>query len=159
MITTEFLLRDVVDDDLPIFFAQQTEPDAIYMAAFTAKEPTDQTAFITHWRRMLADATVLIKTIIADGQVAGHVLSYETDGKPEVSYWLGKAFWGQGLATRSLTSFLAQVNQTRPIYARAAKDNLGSIRVLEKCGFRIIGEDKGYANARGAEIEEWIFEQ
>ncbi|MBE2197770.1 MAG: GNAT family N-acetyltransferase [Anaerolinea sp.] len=159
MITTKFLLRDVVDDDLPIFFAQQTEPDAIYMAAFTAKRPTDQAAFITHWRKILADATVLIKTIIADGQVAGYVLSYETDGKPEVSYWLGRAFWGQGLATRALTSFLAQVNQARPIYARVAKDNLGSIRVLEKCGFRIIGEDKGYANARGTEIEEWLFER
>jgi RimJ/RimL family protein N-acetyltransferase len=82
------------------------------------------------------------------------VLSYEDDGKPEVSYWLGKAFWGQGIATQALKAFLADVNQTRPIYGRSAKDNLGSMRVLGKCGFQIIDEMKGFANARGKEIEE-----
>jgi RimJ/RimL family protein N-acetyltransferase len=91
--------------------------------------------------------------------VIGHVLSYEQSGRPEVSYWLGRDFWGRGLATRALSDFLARVNQKRPIYARVAKDNLRSLRVLEKCGFRITGEDKGFANARGEEVEEWILER
>jgi RimJ/RimL family protein N-acetyltransferase len=90
------------------------------------------------------------------GQVVGSVLSYEEASKPEVSYWIGKEYWGKGLATRALSDFLAHINKTRPIYARVAKDNIGSRRVLEKCGFTIMGEAKGFANARGQEIAELI---
>ena len=157
-ITSDLLLRDVVEDDLPIFFEQQLDPEANHMAAFTAKDPTNQEAFTAHWNRILADATVIIKTIVCNGQVAGSVLSYEEAGKPEVSYWIGKEYWGKGIATRALSEFLARGNQTRSIYARVAKDNLGSLRVLEKCGFTKIGEAKGFANARGEEIDELVLE-
>ncbi len=156
--TSGLSLRDVVEDDVPIFFEQQLDPEANYMAAFTAKDPTNREAFTAHWNRILADATVIIKTIVFDGQVVGSVLSYEEAGKPEVSYWLGKEYWGKGLATRALAEFLAHGNKKRPIYARVAKDNLGSRRVLEKCGFTIIGEARGFANARGQEIEELLLE-
>lgn len=152
----ELLLRPVVADDLPIFFEQQADPDANYMAAFTVKDPSDRAAFMARWQRILADPTVIIRTVVTDGAVAGCVLSYEVEGRPEVSYWLGRAFWGRGIATRALTAFLADANRTRPIYARAAKDNIGSLRVLAKCGFTIVGEDNGYANARGAEVEEYV---
>jgi len=90
--------------------------------------------------------------------VASSVLSYEEAGKPEVSYWIGKTYWGRGIATRSLAEFLAHGNTARPIYARVAKVNLGSRRVLEKCGFAIVGEARGFANARGEEIEELVLE-
>ena len=156
--TSDVLLRDVTDDDLPKFFEHQLDPTANHMAAFTAKDPRDRKAFTAHWNRILADASVIIKTILFEGQVVGHVLSYEEAGKSEVSYWIGKAYWGQGIATRALSAFLAQANQTRPIYARVAKDNVGSLRVLEKCGFTISGEAKGFANARGQEVEELILE-
>lgn len=152
----ELLLRPVVADDLPIFFEQQADPDANYMAAFTVKDPGDRAAFMARWQRILADTTVIIRTVMTDGAVAGSVLSYEEEGRPEVSYWLGRAFWGRSIATRALTAFLADANRTRPIYARAAKDNIGSLRVLAKCGFTIVGEDNGYANARGAEVEEYV---
>jgi RimJ/RimL family protein N-acetyltransferase len=154
--TNDLQLRLVADDDLPIFFEQQLDPEANYMAAFTAKDPTDRAAFMAHWQRILASPTVNIRTIVVDGAVAGSVLSYEEDDRPDVSYWLGKPYWGQGIATRALATFLADVNRTRPIYARAAKDNAGSLRVLAKCGFAIVGEDKGYANARGTEVEEYV---
>ncbi len=155
---TELFLRDVTDDDLPVFFEHQLDKEANYMAAFTAKDPTNREAFLAHWRRILTDETVIIQTIIVDGQVAGSVSSYEEEGKPEVTYWLGKAFWGKGIATWALKEFLGRKNQTRPIYARVAKDNPGSRRVLEKCGFQIIEETKGFANARGQEIEELLLE-
>jgi RimJ/RimL family protein N-acetyltransferase len=154
----ELLLRDVASDDLPIFFEQQLNQEANTMAAFTAKDPTNQEAFMAHWHKILADDTVIIKTIIFNQQVAGSVSSYEDEGKPEVTYWLGKEYWGKGIATWALKEFLAHHNQTRPIYARVAKDNLGSQRVLEKCGFTIFGEAKGFANARGQEIEELLLE-
>jgi RimJ/RimL family protein N-acetyltransferase len=156
--TSELFLRNVVNDDIPIFFEQQLDQEANYMAAFTAKDPNNREAFNAHWHKILANATVIIKTILFNGQVAGSVLSYEDEGKPEVSYWLGKEYWGKCLATWALTEFLARDNKTRPIYARVAKDNLGSRRVLEKCGFKIIGDAKGFANARGEEIEELLLE-
>lgn len=156
--TGDLVLRDVVPDDLPIFFAHQLDAEANHMAAFTPKEPTNWPAFATRWNMILGDEAALAKAIVLEGQVVGHVLSYEQDGKPEVSYWIGREHWGQGIATRALAEFLAHVNETRPIYARVAKDNIGSLRVLEKCGFSVIGEARGFANARGEEIEEWVLE-
>ena len=156
--TTALLLRDVIEDDLPIFFEQQLDPDANYMAAFTAKDPANQDAFMAHWNRILADPTVIVKTIVFDGHLVGSVLSYVESGRPEVSYWLGKEYWGKGLATWALSDFLATGNTTRPIYARAAQDNTRSLRVLAKCGFMVTGKSKGFANARGQEIEELILE-
>jgi RimJ/RimL family protein N-acetyltransferase len=154
----ELFLRNVVNDDLPIFFEHQLDPEANHMAAFTAKDPTNQEAFMAHWHSILAEETNIVQTILCNGQVAGSVSSYLDEGKPEVTYWLGKEYWGQGIATWALREFLANHNPTRPIYARVAKDNLGSRRVLEKCGFQIIGESKGFANARGQEIEEFLLE-
>ena len=151
-------LREVIETDLSIFFEQQQDADALHMAAFTAKDPADWHVFLAHWHRNLAAPTVIIRTILVDSEVAGSVLSYETDGEPEVSYWLGRKFWGRGIATAALARFLAEVNALRPIFARVAKDNLGSRRVLEKCGFVVIGEDKGFANARNTEIEELVLE-
>jgi RimJ/RimL family protein N-acetyltransferase len=150
----DLFLRDVVEDDLPLFFEFQLDPDANHMAAFIVRDPTDREAFTAHWNRILIVPTNIIRTIVCDGQVVGSVSSYVDSGKPEVTYWIGRAHWGKGIATRALTAFLAQVNATRPIYARVAKDNLGSRRVLEKCGFQVIGEMKGFAKARGHEIEE-----
>lgn len=148
-------LRDVQESDLPIFFEQQLDPDANYMAAFTAKDPTDREAFMARWKKNLGDEKNINQTILLDGQVVGHVLSFEQFGEREVSYWIGKEFWGKGIATQALTLFLAQT-QIRPLYARAVKDNIASRRVLEKCDFTITGEDKGFANARGEEVEEFI---
>ena len=158
----ELLLRDVLSDDLsddlPIFFEQQLDQEANYMAAFAAKDPMDQEAFMAHWHKILENDTCIIKTILFKKQVAGSVSSYEEEGKPEVTYWLGREYWGKGIATWALKELLAHHNQKRPMYARVAKDNLGSRRVLEKCGFKIIGESKGFANARGQEIEELLLE-
>jgi RimJ/RimL family protein N-acetyltransferase len=156
-LTSDVLLRDVTEDDLPIFFDQQLDLDANHMAAFTAKDPADRDAFTAHWTKILGDETITKKTILFDGHVVGHVLSFEQFGKPEVSYWLGKKYWGKGLATRALSKFLGHI-KARPLYARTAKDNIASLRVLEKCGFMISGEDKGFSNARGEEVEEFILE-
>jgi len=156
--TNELYLRDVVNDDLSIFFENQLDHEANYMAAFTAKDPTNQEAFTAHWHKILANETNIIRTIVFNEQVAGSVSSYEDEGRPEVTYWLGKEYWGKGIATRALKEFLASHNTIRPIYARVAKDNPGSRRVLEKCGFTVVGESKGFANARGQEIEELLLE-
>ncbi len=150
--TIDVLLRDVTEDDLPIFFEHQLDPDATHMAAFPAR---DRDAFMAHWTKILGDETITKKTILFDGQVAGNIVSFEQAGEPLVGYWIGKEYWGQGVATKALSQFLGHV-KTRPLYARAAKHNIASIRVLEKCGFTISGHDKVSANAEGDEIEEVI---
>lgn len=127
------------------------------MAAFTYRDPFDRQAFSNHWRRIFANPTVVNKTILYKGQVAGYLGKFEIEGQPEITYWLGKEFWAKGIATRALTQFLKEVKK-RPIYARTAKDNFGSIRVLQKCGFHLTGYDRGFANARGQEIEEAILQ-
>jgi RimJ/RimL family protein N-acetyltransferase len=155
MINTSVKLRDVTEEDIPIFFEQQLDSTANYIAAFTAKDPSDKDTFMDHWTKIIADETITIKTIIFNGQVSGHISNFEQFGEPEVSYWIGKEYWGQGIATLALSEFLNYI-KIRPLFARAAKDNIASIRVLEKCGFRIISEDKGFSNARGKDVEEFI---
>jgi RimJ/RimL family protein N-acetyltransferase len=143
-------LRDVIDDDLPIFFEQQLDPVANQLAAFPAR---DRDAFMAHWAKIMADETNILKTILYGDQVAGNIVSWEHSGEREVGYWLGREIWGKGIATQALALFLKQVT-TRPLYAYAAKHNLASIRVLEKCGFTMTGEDKGLSSTGGEEIEE-----
>jgi RimJ/RimL family protein N-acetyltransferase len=150
-------LRQVADEDLNIFFEQQLDPEANWMAAFTAKDPTDRQSFDAHWQKVLADKSITIRTILWHGEVVGSVLCHSWDGDPEVSYWLGKPYWGKGIATQALALFL-QVVCDRPLYARVAKDNIPSIRVLEKNGFTLSGEGKWYSNARGKEIAELVWQ-
>jgi RimJ/RimL family protein N-acetyltransferase len=153
--TPALALRDVTEADLPTFFEHQQDEGAVSMIAFAVKDPADRAAFQERWAKILGDPAIIKKTILVDGRVAGHIMCFEHFGLPEVGYWLGRDYWGQGLATRALSAFLTQLKR-RPLYARVAKDNLASLRVLEKCGFQITGEDKAFANARGAVVEEFI---
>ena len=148
-------LREVRDDDLPVFFAQMQDREANWMAAFTAADPADAAAFAAHWAKIRARPDVTNRAIVREGQVVGHVASFVQGGETEVTYWIGREYWGQGVATAALSALLGIV-ATRPLHARAAADNLASLRVLAKCGFRAVGSDRGYANARGAEIDEVV---
>lgn len=149
-------LRPVEDADLPTFFAQHQNADALWMAAFTPPVPTDEAALVAHWSRLMRDPAIVYRTILADEQVAGSLVFFEMFDQKQVGYWLGRDFWGQGVATQALTLFLDELPE-RPLYGRTAFDNFGSQRVLQKCGFRLVARTSGYANARNAEIEELVF--
>src|SRR2546422_6261125 len=149
----EIILRDVREDDLPLTFKFENEPEGYRMAAFP---PRTREGFMAHWEKIMKDPKNILKTVLVDGEVAGGVFSWEQEGEQLVGYWLGKEYWGRGIATRALSIFLDQVKM-RPLYARIAKHNGASIRVLEKCGFKIIGHDKGFP-FEGQEIEEVIME-
>lgn len=166
--TRRLVLREVVAADLPLFFEQQLDATATHMAAFTAGDPADRVAFEKHWNRILSDPSVFIRTIVllrrtapdssyldfteAAPRVAGHIAIYGPSNERDVTYWLGRAYWGRGVATRALAMLLNVAE--RPLHARAAGDNVASIRVLQKCGFGIYGRGQGFANGRGAAIEE-----
>jgi RimJ/RimL family protein N-acetyltransferase len=153
--TTTIRLREVLEEDLPIFFDQQRDPDGVHMAAFTVKDPSDWSAYLVHWTRILDDPIVTMRTILLGEEVVGSILCFQQFGETEVSYWLGKDYWGRGLATQALAEFLKIVT-TRPLVGRTAADNVASRRVMEKCGFQVIGVERGYANARSAEIDEYV---
>ncbi len=148
-------MRDLADDDLSIFFEHQLDSTANHMAAFTAKDPTDRVAFTAKWKKISGDANVTVRTILFEGHVAGHIASFEQSGRREVTYWVGKEYWGKGIATKALSEFLGD-EKARPLYARVAKDNVASLRVLEKCDFAICGNGKGFAYGRGEEVEEFV---
>ena len=141
------ILRDVVESDLDAFFEHQREPAANEMAIFPAR---DRETFDAHWRKILADDSTTQKTIVHEGRVAGNVLCWSQDGQRLVGYWVGSEFWGKGLATRALREFVEE-EPARPLHAWVATSNVGSIRVLEKCGFVQVG-------SRTTDVEELLFE-
>jgi len=125
------VLREVVEADLPVFYEHERDPEAAAMAAFPARE---RDAFMAHWARTLANADALTWTIVCDGEVAGNIGCWKADGRSLVGYWIGREFWGRGLATAALAE-VVEIVDARPLHAAVVTTNVASIRVLEKCGF------------------------
>ncbi|MFC4591488.1 GNAT family N-acetyltransferase [Sphaerisporangium corydalis] len=144
----EVRLRDVEDGDIGVFFEQQLEPEATRMAAFP---PKDRASFAAHWVNIRADRTVVTQTVLVDDQVAGNVVSWRRSDTRLIGYWIGRRHWGRGVATRALTLFVGRVRE-RPLYADVAEHNVGSIRVLEKCGFRRVTDESRLAEDGIAEV-------
>ena len=150
--TGDVRLREVREDDLPVFFEHQRDPDANAMAAFPAR---DREAFLAHWTKILSDDTGMKMTVLFGGRVAGNVVSWEQSGVRKIGYWIGKEYWGRGIATRAVSQFL-RLETARPLHAHVAKRNVASIRVLQKCGFTITGDARVPADETGEEIEELL---
>jgi RimJ/RimL family protein N-acetyltransferase len=131
-------LREVLEEDLELFFENQLDPDALCMTGFPSR---DRDAHMAHWHRILADPSVTAATVLFDGEVAGDIVSWDNDGERELGYWIGRSFWGRGIATSALKEFLEQCDGP-PLRAHVTKRNAGSLRVLEKCGFVIVGEGR-----------------
>ena len=145
-------LRDVEPADLPVFYEHQLDADATAMAAFPAR---DRAAFDAHWAtNVLGNAAAVTRTILVDGQVAGYIGSWPQDGARLVGYWIGKEHWGKGVATTALAAFLHLVTE-RPLRAHVVEHNVGSIRVLEKCGFSLEREEK--VEGAGTDVVELVF--
>lgn len=145
-------LREVEDADLPVFWAQLTDHELQYMAAVTRDYHYDRAAFDRHWEMVRANAAITVRTVLADGEVAGYIAVFGSAPEREVTYVIGRPYWGRGIATAALTEMI-RLEQSRPLQADAAADNQGSIRVLQKCGFTVTGTGRDFARARGQEIE------
>jgi len=149
---SDILLRAVAESDLPFFFEYQLSRESSAMAAVPSR---DREAFDAHWKKIMADENTILRTIEADGQVAGHLVSFLLEQERQVGYWLGREYWGKGIATKALAEFL-KVVEPRPLFGRVAKHNPASKRVLEKCGFTLVGEDQ-YTNRANEVIDDFIF--
>lgn len=153
---TDIKLRPSVAEDINNFFEYQLDPEANYLAAFTAKDSTDKTAYLEKYTKLLYNPTVNMQTIVVDSNVVGTVTKFEINDEAEVAFWIDKPFWGQGIATKALKMFL-DIETKRPIWGHTAFDNIGSQKILEQCGFVKTGTEKSFASARQAEIEEFIY--
>lgn len=153
---SDIKLRPTEVSDLDFLFEFQLDKEGGYLAAFMPKDPTDKSAFINKYTKLLVDPTVSNQTIVIDNNIVGSIAKFMIEGDTEITYWIDRNFWGQGIATIALKQFL-NTETTRPIFGRVAFDNFGSQKVLEKCGFLKIGSDRGFANARQTEIEEFIY--
>ncbi len=156
MTSNNITLAVTKKDDLNEFFQFQLDKEANYLAAFTSKNPNDKSAYIEKYTKFLADPIINMRTIKANDKIAGSIAKFVVENDAEITYWIDRKFWGRGIATIALKKFLI-IEQIRPIYGRVAFDNYGSQKVLEKCGFVKIGKEKGFANARKSEIEEFIY--
>ena len=154
--TLDIKLRPTEISDLDILFQFQLDKEGGYLAAFMPKDPTDKSAYISKYTKLIGDPTVNNQTVILDNTIVGSIAKFVIGGDTEITYWIDRKFWGQGLAQKALKEFL-NIETTRPIFGRVAFDNFGSQKVLEKCGFIKIGSDKGFANARQKEIAEFIY--
>lgn len=122
------------------------------MAAFPSRE---RAAFDAHWaNNILGEPTAVMQTILFGERVAGYIGSWFQDGARLVGYWIGREYWGNGVATEALARLL-QVVTTRPLHAHVAVRNVASMRVLEKCGFR--REREEWVEAGGGEIAEAVW--
>ena len=143
-------IRAVEESDLDAFYEHQADPIGAAMVPMPSR---DRAALVEHWHRNLARADNIARTVVVDGAVAGHVVSWEADGRRMLGYWIGRGFWGRGVATTAVRALLDEIPH-RPLFAYVAASNIGSIRVLEKNGFirateePEIGEDG---------VEEWLF--
>jgi len=155
MRVAEVALRAVDDSDLDALFEQYRDPESVRMAAFTTGDPDDRVAFDAHMATVRTSPEVSTRAITVDGQLVGNIAHFVIDGDTEVTYWIDRSFWGQGIATRALALLLESV-PVRPVFARAASDNMGSLKVLQKAGFVITGTEISFANGRNAEIEETL---
>ncbi|MFL5937169.1 MAG: GNAT family N-acetyltransferase [Gaiellaceae bacterium] len=151
----QLVLREIDDRDLSVLFEHSRDPEAIRMAAFTSPETHDRASFDRRWARLRSDASTTNRVIEMDGRVVGHIASFNLEGHREVTYWIGREDWGRGIASRALQEFL-RLEPTRPLHARAARDNAASIRVLTKCGFVVVGEGRGFAHGRNEETDEVV---
>ncbi len=142
--------------DLDILFEFQTDKEGMYLAAFTPNDPHDRAAYLEKYSRFLNDPTINMCTIRVNDEIVGSISKFVMENEAEITYWIDRKFWGQGIGTIALRTFL-KLEKARPIFGRVAFDNVGSQKVLEKGGFKKIGADKGYANARQTEIEEYIY--
>jgi RimJ/RimL family protein N-acetyltransferase len=156
--TSDVGLRPVTDADLDALFAQMSDAESVRMAAFTAEDPSDRGAFDAHMARVLSmppSPSNVHRAVEYDGTLVGSIASFVIEGDTEVTYWIDRAYWGRGIATRAL-GLLLEMMPVRPVFARAACDNFGSLRVLARCGFEVIGTNRDYAAGRGEVIEETI---
>jgi RimJ/RimL family protein N-acetyltransferase len=152
----ELSIRNATESDLEALYRLQLDPEYNRMAAFGSANPEDSIAFMNHKHKVLRDSSCLFYTIELNLEPIGNIGSFFFDGERDLGYGIAKEHWGKGYATRAVQAFLL-IENTRPLGARVAVHNPGSMRVLEKCGFEYVKSDHGFSDFLQTTVEEKIF--
>lgn len=117
--------------------------------------PRTLEAFDAHWAKVLGDPGVTARAILVGETLVGTISCFPRDGADHVGYWIVRAYWGMGIASRALHILLREVTK-RPLVATAATSNGASLRVLQKCGFVVERVGLAPATDRYPECEEAV---
>ena len=149
-------LRDLDDDDLDAIYEMMRDRESVAMAAFTAEDPDDRDACDEWIGRQRAAAGVSCFVVTENGGFAGTAAAFTIDGDREVSFWIARHAWGRGVATEALRHLMSREPE-RPLFARAATHNVGSIAVLTRVGFTEVSRNVAYAPGVRRDVEEIVF--
>ena len=152
---TSLQLREVLPGDIALFYEHHLELRPLPLDADDADREASRARFMERWDQLLSEEGAFVQTITWDGVPVGYVARFTQKDRPAISYWLGRDYWGKGIATQAVRNFLGRVDE-RPLFARVAYDNLASIQVLRKTGFEIVGHDRCYSDLHGEEIDEIV---
>jgi RimJ/RimL family protein N-acetyltransferase len=149
-------LRPTRPGDLPALFDIQTDPEGNAMAG---TKPRERDGFFAAWERNLTEPGINARVIEIDGVIVGSIGSFQADGLDCVGYWIARAHWGKGVASRALQMFLGEEPRRR-LHATTVSTNVPSRRILEKCGFRCVGLRMGEETERyvAGEIADFVLE-
>ena len=150
---SDISLREIVEGDLPFFFEHQQDSIANQMAVFPPKE---HGAFMVHWKKILSNESITKQTILVGGNVVGNIVCFEQSRRFLLGYWIGREFWGRGIASHAVATFLNLV-ESRPLFAYVAKRNAASIRVLGKSGFEVFQDSHSVFDSAEDEPSELLF--
>jgi RimJ/RimL family protein N-acetyltransferase len=134
----EVSLRAITKEDLPILFGFYSDPVSVAMVGMP---PREEEAFYAHRAKIMANPANVLLAITAGGELVGDICSWPDESRRKLGYWIGQDYWGRGIATAALTALLGELTE-RPLYAEVLRTNVGSIRVLQKCGFRLLSDDE-----------------
>jgi RimJ/RimL family protein N-acetyltransferase len=153
---TVIALRPVADADLDALFDQMRDPESVWMAAFTPADPDDRSAFDAHMAKVRSSSDVTLRAVVCDGRLVGSVAAFVVGGETDVTYWIDRAAWGRGIASRALELLMDLVprlirfarSEHRPdIYGAAEYCGMGGLRDVPGCGNSV--EDLANAEAFG----------
>ncbi|MGV8856996.1 GNAT family N-acetyltransferase [Rhodoglobus sp.] len=150
-------LRDLRLSDGDAVFEWMRDPESVAMAAFTAPDPDDRAEFDSWFARILANPDVVACAIYRSGTLAGMIATFMMDDQRELTYWISRDFWGQGIASAALALML-ELDTHRPLQARTATHNIRSAAVVLRNGFVEIGRNVDFAAGVKRDTEEIIFE-
>jgi [ribosomal protein S5]-alanine N-acetyltransferase len=163
--TARLTLRSFQDTDVDPLYEIQRDPEAM---RYTFRAPSRAEAE----RRLRAYADLLEElgyapwTVVlrSESRVVGwgglNVDPFDPGWGVEVAYFFHPSYWRQGFATELVRVSLRQGftrHGLETIGAFAHRDNVASIRVLEKCGFRFAGfEPELNRNRYRIDRDEWV---
>lgn len=122
-------------------------------------KPRSEDVFLARWAEVIKDPKIIARAIVHDGVLVGAISCFQVDGHDAVGYWIDRAYWGRGIASAALAQFLQEVDR-RPLRASTRRDHAVSIRILERCGFRLTGYQMGEESDRfvACELAKFILE-